>query len=90
MNTSTQLLAVAVAYCEATGKTLEWLSETVTGTGTRNVFTRLQAGKGCTTNTLDKALRWLDQNWPDGAVWPPDVLRGPPLKVPDVEITSSW
>lgn len=91
MNTSSiLLLKVAETYCAATGRSLEWLSETISQTRTRNIFTRLALGKGCSTATLDKALRWLDQNWPDSATWPPDVLRGPPLKKPDVEIVTSW
>ena len=91
MKTSDQLLKVARAYCAAVpGMTLPLLSQRISGKSYHSLFTRIARGGGCSTESLDEALRWLDQHWPADAAWPVDVMRGPPLQVPKIEMVSSW
>lgn len=90
MITASLLLKLAQTYCDGTGMSLESLSKLVTGKKTHTLFTRLRDGKGCSTSSLDRAVRWLDEHWPAQIEWPADVLRGPPLKAPTAQIVTSW
>lgn len=35
----------------------------------------LRDGADITLGRFNKALMWFSANWPDGAVWPEDVMR---------------
>lgn len=69
-----QLLAVAAAYCEATGVSLS--------TAGRRAFAEskllVNLSSGISSPTLkraDAALDWFSLHWPDGAEWPATVPR---------------
>jgi hypothetical protein len=68
-----ELLALARAYCEARHITLS-----TAGTyAARNerIFTRLAAGKGCNSRSIDRAAQWFSANWPDDLAWPAGIPR---------------
>jgi len=77
MNTARHILTIAQAYSDATGISLPSLARQATGTRNNVVFSRIAAGKGCSTTTLDAMLAWFDENWPDDVPWPDGVLRRP-------------
>lgn len=67
------LLALAQAYCAA-----RRISLTTAGSyAARNerVFTRLAAGKGCNSKTIERAAQWFAANWPEGCPWPAEIPR---------------
>jgi hypothetical protein len=74
------LLAVSSAYCAATG-----LSESRVSTLALNAGHRLpdiREGKcGIGVMTLETAIQWFSNNWPEGAEWPADVARPDPVAV---------
>lgn len=43
--------------------------------GDGDFFDRLRSGKGFNVRTYDRVVGWFSANWPEGAVWPDDVLR---------------
>ena len=67
------LLILARTYCEACG-----ISLTTAGSyAARNerLFTRLAAGKGCNSKSIERAARWFTENWPKDLPWPDDIPR---------------
>lgn len=36
---------------------------------------RIDSGKSFTVRVYRETIRWFDENWPEGAVWPPEVPR---------------
>lgn len=38
----------------------------------------IRAGADITVGRFNASLRWFDENWPDGAVWPKAVSRPTP------------
>lgn len=49
------------------------LSDRLLKSGTR--FRRIRAGSDISTGTFERAMQWLSDNWPEGAVWPEGVER---------------
>ena len=43
--------------------------------GDARFFQRIEAGHGFSVRTYDKAVQWFSDNWPEDAVWPPEVPR---------------
>ena len=59
MDMNQKLLAAAKSYEKSSGKTLSTISNLVAGYGT--FFDRLEAGKGVTTRTYEKARIWFQE-----------------------------
>lgn len=68
-----KLLAVADAYAEAKRLSESRLSTIVLNDG--KALGRLRSGKDANTRTVENALRWFAQHWPDDAIWPAFVPR---------------
>lgn len=68
-----QLLAVARAYSEATGRSLARIATVIHDQGA--LFKKLEAGGSCTIDTFEKAMRWFSANWPEGEPWPEGIAR---------------
>jgi hypothetical protein len=49
------------------------LSTILFGSGAR--FDQICAGSDVSTGTYERVMRWLSDNWPEGAEWPQDVER---------------
>jgi hypothetical protein len=68
-----QLLALAQAYCAATGMSLARLGSRAAGN--RVMFKRLADGCGCNVSTAQRAWLWLGENWPADSPWPAAIPR---------------
>jgi hypothetical protein len=69
-----QLLAVASAYCEATGVSLSTAGGRAFAES--KLLVNLAAGVSSPTFArADRAVAWFSLHWPDGADWPPAVPR---------------
>jgi hypothetical protein len=73
-----QLLAIIDVYRSARARGGEWMSDArvstlLFGGGTR--IKQLREGRDIGVKVCERALLWLSTNWPEGAVWPADVLR---------------
>lgn len=71
---SDQMLAVAAAYCEATGLSLSTAGSRAFAES--KLLVNLSAGVSSPTlKRADAALAWFSRHWPDGVDWPPAVPR---------------
>lgn len=70
-----QLLALADAYCAATGDTLHALSGRVSDKDNHKLFGRLKEGRGCSAEYLERASLWFVEHWPADVAWPETVPR---------------
>jgi len=68
------LKAVALAYCDAAGVPPKTLSWRVFNDG-KKLDAILADKADLMTAGHEKAMQWLSDNWPEGAVWPDDVVR---------------
>lgn len=68
-----QLLSVANAFAHGRGLSLSRVSTMVFGDG--KVISRLLDGSDLTTARFEAAMLWFSDNWPEGVVWPSQVLR---------------
>ncbi|MGY3588033.1 hypothetical protein [Bradyrhizobium sp. USDA 4350] len=68
------LKAVAVAYCEAASVPPKTLSWRVFNDG-KKLDAILADSADLMTAGCEKAMQWLSDNWPEGAVWPETVVR---------------
>lgn len=68
-----QLVIVADIWCAATGKSRARLSTLIFSSGRR--LDAIAEGSDLATRSFERALVWLSQTWPEGAVWPDDVAR---------------
>jgi len=69
-----QLLLVSDVFCAAGGGSRGALSKHLFDRGGQ--IDALAAGKrDLQTATFERAMKWLADNWPDGAEWPADVDR---------------
>lgn len=71
--TADEILLLARAYATHSGRTLSGVGEI--SCGNAKIFVRLAAGRGANIITVERAYRWFQDNWPDGAAWP--VVRAP-------------
>jgi len=67
------LIALAEAYCSATGKSESRVASLVGGTGV--FYRRLRGGGGCSATVYQRAMRWFSDNWPEDTPWPQNVTR---------------
>jgi hypothetical protein len=69
--TADQILALAKVYAAATGKALSGVG--VMSCGNDKIFTRLAAGRGCNSQSIERAEKWFAGNWPADVPWPEDI-----------------
>ncbi|MDX2074683.1 MAG: hypothetical protein SFX19_10040 [Alphaproteobacteria bacterium] len=62
MNYRENLLIAAKNYCAATGKSLATVSTFVMNDG--KFFDRIESGGGCTMDTYQKVMDWLETHTP--------------------------
>lgn len=68
------LVVTADAYCAATGESRNSVSKRLLRRGGQ--LNALAAGRrDVRGETAETAMRWLSDNWPDGAEWPAEVDR---------------
>ena len=67
------LLALAEAYSLAKNRSLATVGRRACGND--GVFRRLAEGKGCHSDTLERAWFWFADNWPPDVPWPAKVPR---------------
>lgn len=70
---TTDLIRVAETWCRARGLSEATLSTKILAKGSR--LAALREGAGINVKTLNRAMRWLSENWPVNAAWPSDVQR---------------
>ena len=64
------LLAIAEAYCKATGKSQVQISKEFYGNA--DFFKKLRTGKhSISVGRLDTMIKRFQAEWPDDAEWPP-------------------
>lgn len=73
MQLTDQLLAASRAYLAARGMSQPRLSTLLFNDGKR--LRQIEEGKDLTTKTLERAMRWLSDNWPEETDWPDGVDR---------------
>jgi hypothetical protein len=76
MNQIAHLLTLADIYRAAEPVEDKTLSSRVFGDSKK--LTALRDGADITTGRLFAALVWFSEHWPEGAVWPAEVLRPDP------------
>ena len=47
--------------------------------GAGDFYSRLKRGRDVTTRRAARVVQWLSDHWPDGAEWPADSPRPPPV-----------
>ena len=73
MNRVDQILALAREYGRAVGVEMTTVSWRVFDDGKK--LAALEAGADIQTRRADRAVAWLAENWPPGAVWPSEIAR---------------
>lgn len=76
MNQIAHLLALADTFRSVEQIEDKTLSSRVFGDSKK--LTALRDGADITTGRLFAALVWFSEHWPEGAVWPAEVLRPDP------------
>jgi hypothetical protein len=76
MLTETDILSVVDAYSAAKGWKDATISSHVFNDGKK--IAQLRSGGSITITRANNALKYLSENWPDGAVWPENVNRPSP------------
>jgi hypothetical protein len=69
-----QLRALARAYLDAVAIPPSRLG--IRCANNDKLIIRLLDGRGCTLDAAERASWWLEQNWPEQAVWPKTVPDG--------------
>jgi len=72
--TGDQLLTVARIYTAQNGISLRQLGRRALQ-GNHKFFARLESGDGVNTKSIERAGRWLAENWPRDLPWPDDIPR---------------
>ncbi len=72
MNTS-HILTLADAYKNALGLEDKTVSSRLFDDSKK--LTAIRSGSDLTVSRFNSAMRWFDENWPEGAVWPVSVMR---------------
>ena len=88
--TAAYLVALVELFAEHTGRSTGTVSRLATGSG--DTIVRLRRGSTITARRVDRALRYLSDNWPEDLPWPNRAdesrpgrtgsaqrLKGPPL-----------
>ena len=78
-DTAASLVALIELFAERTGRSVSTASRLATGSG--DVVARLRRGAAITTRRVDRALRYLSENWPPGVPSPsmPGIPDGYPV-----------
>ncbi len=78
-DTAASLVALIELFAERTGRSVSTASRLATGSG--DVVARLRRGAAITTRRVDRALRYLSENWPQGVPSPsmPGIPDGYPI-----------
>lgn len=79
MRMTTQLLAVADAYCAATKLSRARVSTLVLNGGSR--LDVVAAGGDVSTGTFERAMAWFSASWPEGTAWPEGIHRPDPAEI---------
>jgi hypothetical protein len=76
MNLIGRLKTICDVFCEKTGLTWEQVSYQIFNDRPRltNAFT---GDSGLTVASLEKAVAWFNENWPDAVEWPADTFARP-------------
>lgn len=72
------LFLLVETYCAHAGIAEATLSSQLFSDGKR--LKALRGGADMGVRRMDKAIDWLNENWPDGCAWPENVARA--AKVP--------
>ena len=72
-STADRLVELLDLFAEHTGRSVSTVSRHATGSG--DTVARLRRGGTITTRRLDRAIRFLSDNWPDSVAWPADIPR---------------
>ncbi len=76
--TADRLVSLTELFAKHTGRSVSTVSRHATGSG--DTVARLQRGGTITTRRVDRALRFLSDNWPETVGWPADVPRPSPAR----------
>ena len=74
-DTARRLVELCDLYAQHTGRCVSTVSRYATGSG--ETIARLCRGRTITTRRLERALRYLSENWPENADWPVGTPRPP-------------
>lgn len=66
--TAAYLVALVELFAEHTGRSAGTVSRLATGSG--DTIVRLRRGSTITARRIDRALRYLSDNWPEDLPWP--------------------
>ena len=83
MNPINDLLRLVSVFASARKVSDARASTLIFGDGTR--VKHLRAGGDMGVKRVERALVWLSGNWPEGAIWPGDIVRPEPHSSPEVD-----
>ena len=78
---SNSILQIARIYAVAVNRKPSTVSLRAFGSG--DIIKRLEDGRGITLQRAGRAMQWFSDNWPDNAIWPSDIHRPTPSRIPD-------
>ncbi len=70
---TSQLIAVADAYCAAAGRSRSRVSTIIFGGGDR--LDGVASGKDLNTRSFERAMQWFSKYWPADTPWPEGIER---------------
>lgn len=71
-----QVVTLIEVAAGATGRSPHTVGRLASGSG--DFYARLTRGHDLTTRRADRVIRYLSDQWPSGAEWPPDIPRPEP------------
>jgi hypothetical protein len=72
-----EIRRLALVYSGAKGKRLSTVSKHACGN--KQSLVRLESGKNMRSDTLERAGKWFEQNWPSNTPWP--LSQSSPKKI---------
>ena len=81
-----EFLQVIDSFASLTGNSPATISRRVLGGGAR--IRNLRTGGDIGIKTVERALQWFSDHWPDTAAWPAGVAR-PPVAGPSGDVPSA-
>ncbi len=73
MNSISKFLSLVDAFCVATERAEATVSTLVFNDGAK--IKLLRSGRNIGVLTLDRAVQWFSDHWPEGAEWPESLPR---------------
>ena len=70
-----ELKRLAETYLKATGLTADTLSTRIVGRANNRLIGRLLDGHGISARSIERASDFFDDNWPENAAWPDEIIR---------------